>query len=49
MNPYIVSAIITGVSTIVGVVLTNEFQLRRQTRQLQPQQQQDAEAVKETS
>lgn len=48
MNPYIVSAIITGVSTIVGVVLTNELQLRRQTRQLQPQQQ-DAEAVKETS
>lgn len=44
MNPYIIASLISGVSTIAGVVLTNEFQLRRQTRQLRaPQQPEPAE------
>jgi hypothetical protein len=39
----IIAAIITGGCTLAGVVVTNELQLRRQTRQLQ-----QPESAKET-
>jgi hypothetical protein len=38
----IVGSVISAVGTLVGVVLTNELQLRRQTRQIQQRKQEEA-------
>jgi len=43
---YIIASIISGVFTLAGVVWSNEFQLRRQTRQLQQPEPEKEEVVR---